>query len=56
MTVSELINFLKTFNPNAVVVYPDEYAREEGYWKGHEKATVSIENVELNQDGKVELF
>lgn len=56
MTVQELINLLKTFDPNAVVVYPDDYAREEGYWKGHEEDTLVIEGVKVNNAGEVELF
>ncbi len=45
MTVKELREALAKYPDDAIVVYPDTYAQNEGYWEGCDEETIEIDSI-----------
>ena len=52
MTVRELMIALSHMNPDATVVFPNTYAREECWHEGHEEATEPVTTVVTDKYGR----
>lgn len=56
MTVRELIEALQAMDQDAVVVFPDTYAMEEGWGADHAHAVLTVYDVMIDKKGRAHLL